>query len=97
LIKISKFKKSETIPTAEEIYGILYDDRNLFQISNSTEILKLDAKFSKFFIAINTIVNTIKINKKRKRRAKSSDKDIDENIKILNKMNKRKKTDIHDK
>jgi hypothetical protein len=39
----------------------------------------------------------MKINKKRKKRAKSSDEDIGEDIKISNKTNKRKKTDIHDK
>jgi hypothetical protein len=96
-IKISKFKKSKIISTAEEIYEILYDNRNLFQISDNTKALKLDAKPSKSFTASNTIVNTMKTNKKRKRRAKSSDENIGENIKISNKANKKKKTDIHDK
>jgi hypothetical protein len=59
--------------------------------------LKLNTRFSKSSTATNAIVNTIKINKKRKRRAKSSDENISENIKISNKANKRKKTDIHDK
>jgi hypothetical protein len=96
-IKISKFKKSETILTAEEIYGILYDNRNLFQISDSTETLKLNARPSKSFTAFNAIVNIMKTNKKYKRRAKSSDEDIGEDIKTSNNANKRKKTDIHDK
>jgi hypothetical protein len=59
--------------------------------------LKLDIRPSKSSTASNIIVNTIKTNKKRKRRAKSFDEDVGENIKILNKANKRKKTDIHDK
>jgi hypothetical protein len=96
-IKISKFKESEIIPTIEEIYGILYDNRNFFQISDSTKVLKLEARSSKPSTASNAIVNTMKTNKKRKRRAKSSDEDIGEDIKISNKANKRKKTDIHDK
>jgi hypothetical protein len=96
-IKISKFKESETIPTAKEIYGILYDNRNFFQTSDSIEVLKLDARSPKSVTASNTIINTIKINKKRKRRAKSSDENIGEDIKTSNKTNKRKKTDIHDK
>jgi hypothetical protein len=82
-IKILKFKKSEIIPTAEEIYRILYDNRNHFQISDSIKVLKLGVRSSKSFTASNAIVNTIKTNKKRKRRAKSSDEDVDEDIKIL--------------
>jgi hypothetical protein len=39
----------------------------------------------------------MKINKKRKRRAKSSDENISEDIKISNKTDKKKKIDIHDK
>jgi hypothetical protein len=96
-IKISKFKESETIPTAEEVYGVLYDNRNFFQISDSIEVLKLNARFSKSFTVSNVIVNTMKTNKKRKRRVKSFDEDIGEDIKISNKANKRKKTDVHDK
>jgi hypothetical protein len=96
-IKISKFKESEIISTAEEVYGILYDNRNFFQISNSIKVLKLDIRSSKSFTAFNTIINIMKINKKRKRRAKSFDENIGENIKISNKANKRKKNDIYDK
>jgi hypothetical protein len=59
--------------------------------------LKLDTRPSKSATTINTIVNIIKTNKKRKRRAKSSDENIGENIKISNKTNERKKADIHDK
>jgi hypothetical protein len=59
--------------------------------------LKLDARFPKSATASNAIINTIKINKKRKRRAKSSDEDVGEDNKISNKANKRKKADIHDK
>jgi hypothetical protein len=97
-IKILKFKESKTILTVKKIYKILYDNRNLFQISDSAEILKLDIKFSKSAITSNATVNIIKTIKKRKRRAKSSDENIDENIDENNKIsNKRKKADIHDK